>query len=222
MTYFIANWKQNLKLQEAQDWLTHFSPDSNKNNKTIIAPSHLYLPSLNPSGDVSLAAQNVSPFENGSHTGQIGVDQIKSFVEYCIIGHSETRSELGDTDASVAQKARLLQKANITPIICLDEPYLESQIRTLKLELLELKDIIFAYEPASAIGSGQPETPSRANEVAFKITNFAHNRSLPVLYGGSVDHLNVTDFTSQDHLSGVLVGSASLDPEEFAKIVNSR
>lgn len=222
MKYFIANWKQNLNLKEAQDWVTHFTSPATSGDKVIVAGSHLHLPLLNDSDQFVAAAQNTSAYENGAHTGQVGVEQLRNLVEYCLVGHSETRKELGDTDHLVAQKVRLLQKANITPIVCLDQPYLESQIRTLLLELLELDNLIFAYEPAAAIGSGRPETPQRANEVAFKISTLAHNKAIPVIYGGSVDHINAAEFLSQDYISGVLVGSASLDPDEFAKIIRHR
>ena len=218
MTYYIANWKQNLTLQEAQNWLTHFPGQTTEKKKIIIAGSFLHLPILTGQQNIIPAIQDISPYENGPHTGQIGVQQVKDLAQFCLVGHSESRKELGITDSEVAQKVRLLLKVNITPIVCLDQPYLESQIRTLQLELLELKDLIFAYEPASAIGSSQPETPARANEIAFKILNLSHNRSLPILYGGSVDHLNIADFLTQEFLSGVLIGSASLDPGEFAKI----
>jgi len=219
MSYFIANWKQNLSIKEVEDWRDHFSFPPSQNTRVIVAAPHIHLPLLQGQKQLSLAAQNVSPFENGAHTGQVGASQLKDLVEFCIVGHSETRKELGDTDHTVAQKVRLLQQANITPIICVDQPYLESQIRTLLLELLEIKNVIFAYEPAASIGTGRADSPQRANEIAFKITTLAHNRSLPIIYGGSVDHLNVDDFITQDYLSGVLVGSASLDPEEFAKII---
>lgn len=218
MQYFIANWKQNFSLKEAQEWFSRFAPPSTK-DQIIVATSHIHLGSITPSPQLSLAAQFVSPYANGAHTGQIGVQQLHGLVDYCLVGHSETRRDLQETDQLVAQKVRLLQKANITPIVCLDLPYLESQIRVLLLELLEIKNLIFAYEPLSAIGTGQSESPQRANEIAFKITTLAHNRSLPILYGGSVDPFNVTDYLSQEYISGVLVGSASLDPEEFAKII---
>ena len=218
MQYFIANWKQNFSLKEAQEWFSRFAPPSTK-DQIIVATSHIHLGSITPSPQLSLAAQFVSPYDNGAHTGQIGAQQLRGLVDYCLVGHSETRKDHQETDQLVAQKVRLLQTANITPIVCLDLPYLESQIRVLLLELLEIKNLIFAYEPLSAIGTGQSESPQRANEIAFKITTLAHNRSLPILYGGSVDPFNVTDYLSQEYISGVLVGSASLDPEEFAKII---
>ena len=221
MKYFVANWKQNFTLKEAQEWISRFTPPSTK-DRVIIAPSHIHLGALNPSPQLFLAAQSVSPYNNGPHTGQVGAQQLHGLVDYCLVGHSETRKDLQETNQLVAQKVRLLLKANITPIVCLDLPYLESQIRALLLELLEIKDLIFAYEPLSAIGTGQSQSPQRANEIAFKISTLAHNHSLPVLYGGSVDQLNVNEYLSQEYISGVLVGSASLDPDEFAKIIKPR
>lgn len=218
MNYFIANFKQNLKQSDLNTWLEEFNKNfvPQDNQKIIISPSFPFLQSLNNSANFSLAAQDVSPFSSGAHTGQVGAEQVKEFIDFCIIGHSETRSS---SDLSqVVNKAQRLIENNITPIVCLDLPYLESQIKSLKEASIEPSSLIYAYEPASAIDSDEPEDPHQANQVAKQINQLTSSPN--VLYGGSVDDQNVDVFLSQPHINGVLVGSASLDPIKFAKIVS--
>lgn len=220
MTFFIANLKQNFSQTELKLYLDTLKSPQNKEKIIVIAGSYPHLPLIHQAGFL-VASQNISHFSNGPHTGSVGIEQIKDLITYSIIGHSETRRELGEDSKLIAKKAKLLLSHLVTPIICLDLPYLEEQITDLKHELLEIKNLIFAFEPESAIGSGQTENPSKANEIAFKIKVMSNNQSLNILYGGSVDPYNVSDFTSQEHISGVLVGSASLDPSSFEKIVEN-
>lgn len=218
MNYFIANFKQNLNQSDINTWLEEFNKVfvSQDDQKIIIAPSFPFLKSLSQSKNLSLAAQDISPFSSGAHTSQVGAEQIKEFVDFCIIGHSETRSS--NDSKQIADKAKRLIENNITPIVCLDLPYLESQIKNLKDASIDLSSLIYAYEPASAIDSDEPEDPQQANQVAQQINQLTSSSN--VLYGGSVDDKNVEVFLSQPHISGVLVGSASLDPIKFAKIVS--
>lgn len=218
MNYFIANFKQNLTQSDLDTWLKEFDerlvPQSDQ--KIIISPSFPFLQHFNSSTDLSLAAQDVSPFSSGAHTGQVGAEQIKDYADFCIIGHSETR---GSNDIKqVVNKAKKLIENNITPIVCIDLPYLESQIKSLKDASVDPSSLIYAYEPASAIDSDKPEDPLQANQVAQQINQLTSSPN--VLYGGSVDDQNVDAFLSQPHINGVLVGSASLDPIKFAKIVS--
>lgn len=222
MKYIVANFKQNLNLADLKTYLTNFvtnySPPPEK--QVIFAGSFIHLPVLAQNKiNFQVGAQNISRYPSGAHTGQTGVEQLGGLVDYCLVGHSEVRRDLADTDQSVAQKVKLLQKYQIKPIICLDKPYLETQIQTLKTELLNLKDLIFAYEPISAIGTFKPDTPGSANETAYKIKNLTLS-SFPVLYGGSVSADNVHEFTSQEYVDGVLVGSASLDPTNFISLID--
>lgn len=216
MKYFIANWKQNLNFEEAQSWLSNFSTRPDGQREIVLSPATPFLSALANNG-LPLACQDISPFSTGAHTGRVGAGQIKTWVKYAILGHSELRAELGETDRMVAMKIKRCLEAEIVPIICVDLPYLESQIGVLKNEFLELPRMLFAYEPLSAIGSGKPVDPRHANEIAFKIKALV-SRSTPVLYGGSVTSEDVATFLEQDHVDGVLVGAASLDPVEFGKI----
>ncbi len=218
MNYFIANFKQNFTQSDLNTWLEEFNKNfiPQDDQKIIISPSFPFLQSLSNSTNLLLTAQDISPFSSGAHTGQVSAKQIKDFVNFCIIGHSETRA-FSDSE-QVVDKAKKLIENNITPIVCLDLPYLESQIKSLKDSSVDLSNLIYAYEPASAIGSDKPEDPLQANQVARQINQLTS--SPDVLYGGSVDDQNVDTFLSQPHINGVLVGSASLDPIKFAKIVS--
>lgn len=220
--YIVANFKQNFDQTQLDAWLKvflgNFSAISDK--QVIIAGTYLHLPTLlSRQMNYSIAAQTVSPFDKGAHTGRVGANMLKGIASYCLAGHSETRAETGETDKDVAKQAKLLQSSGITPIICLDTAYLDSQINLLKTELLSLNNLFFAYEPLSAIGSGHPDTPANANQVAFKIKSLT-SKSFPVLYGGSVNSDNVHDYTSQEFIDGVLVGGQSLDPLAFQKIID--
>jgi triosephosphate isomerase len=216
MNYFIANWKQNLSLEEAQKWYDNFNTQPDQNKEIIICPSVAYLSSLAGKG-YPLAVQDISPFSEGAHTGRVGAAQIKSWAKYALIGHSEMRSETNESDNSVSAKVKRCLGEGIVPIVCVDLPYLDSQIGVLKNDLLELPEMLFAYEPLAAIGTGKPVDPRHANEIAFKIKSLT-KKSIPVLYGGSVSAEDVADYLNTDYVDGVLVGKASLDPVEFAKI----
>lgn len=220
-TYYLANWKQHLSASDIEPWLDGLSASS---AQIIIAPpAPLLYPLkaliLKKELPYKIAAQTVSSYPEGAHTGLFGVAQIKDLVDYCLIGHSESRQAFAETDSDVAKKAKLLLSAGITPVVCLDLPYLDSQLAALKAETLETPQLLVAYEPLSSIGTGNPSSPSQANSVAFKVKSLL-SPSVPVLYGGSVDPGNVASFVNKQYLDGVLVGTASLDPAVFSRLIN--
>lgn len=224
MFTFIANFKQNFSLNQSQEWLDSFlnSYTPHPQIQVILAPSfialHYFAHQINSKENLFLASQDVSHFSPGAHTGRVGAQQLQGLVHYSLIGHSEMRQEAGDTDDTVAKKAQLLVKQNIIPIVCLDKPYLETQISKLKHQLLELPDLLFAYEPLAAIGTGSPETPDNSNAIAFKIKSLT-KRTYPVLYGGSVDEYNIDGFLKAENLSGALIGTSALNPNTFLNLL---
>lgn len=222
MTYFIANFKQHFTLDELAVWVQQFSTHTipKADAQVILAPAFTQLHPLKRLISLPLAAQNVSTHLQGAHTGQVGAPQLQGLADFCIIGHSEVRAQLGDNDKDIAIKAKLLEKASITPIVCLDISYLESQLTALKHQIHDLSRLIFAYEPKAAIGSGKPETPAKANEIAFKIKHLT-GKTCPVLYGGSVTPDNAKSFLAEENIDGFIVGTASLTPTDFAKIISS-
>lgn len=219
--FIIANWKSNKTIEEAEKWLHDFaevlkSDNSNiKNKEIIVCPSFTLLEhsrycSANLKLPLKLGAQNISPFDRGAYTGEVFGSQIKEFAQYVIIGHSERRKNFSETNEMLAQKVLMAKKYNLTPIFC---------IQNEKTPVPQEIDVI-AYEPPTAIGTGNPDTPENAEKVAGFIKE--KNKDVTnVLYGGSVTSENVNSFTKMPNIDGVLVGGASLDLVEFSQIIKN-
>ena len=215
----VANLKSYKTENEAKEWLESFKrineSGQNLDNKDIIIcpPFQLLFMFSSYARDNSLpikiGAQNVSPFDEGAYTGEINAKQIKEFAEFVLIGHSERRNNFGETDDMLSKKTELSLKYGLTPI------FLVQGIDTLIPQGVE----VIAYEPIFAIGSGNPDTPENAGKVISAIKG--RNNAYKILYGGSVTSENVKNFTSMPTINGVLVGGASLDPQEFIKIIQN-
>lgn len=228
MKYIIGNWKSNQTLTESLIWLEKLnvlSPKIDVDTKVIlclpftdIAAFNEKLSELNLS--ITTGAQNVSHLPSGKHTGEITTAMLGELVSFCIVGHSERRKDFGETCEMVAQKSKLLLESSITPIVCLDLPYLDEQIKELFEKDVDVSRCFFVYEPISAIGTGKPIEPGFANQIAHQI-DFLIDNSAPILYGGSVTADNAPSFTSESRIDGVLVGTDSLEPTLFANIINS-
>lgn len=225
MTYLIANWKSYSNNTQSLIWLKELgklAPVISPNLKVIICLPFTDLPEFNRHLNFSktplfVGAQTVSSYSAGKHTGDITASMLSELVTYCLVGHSERRSN-GETSGDVAQQVLSLLNYNITPIICLDTPYMDEQIKELFRQNITLSHCIFAYEPISAIGSGQPESAEDVSRVVSKITLLTNSKS-PILYGGSVSPQNVQDFINQPSISGVLVGTNSLKPSVFCQLI---
>jgi len=228
MKYVIGNWKSNQNLTESLIWIDSihaikpkFTPEL-----TVI----LCLPFTDIAGfnhklsDLSLpiftGAQNVSHLPPGKHTGEITANMLGELVSYCIVGHSERRREFAETSEMVAEKAKLLLENSITPIVCLDTPYLDQQIKELFQKNVDVSRCFFVYEPIAAIGTGKPIDPIEANHITNQI-GFLIDNVAPVLYGGSISADNAKSFVDHNRIDGVLVGTDSLEPTSFAGIINS-
>ncbi|MEY3373740.1 MAG: hypothetical protein RIT18_371 [Actinomycetota bacterium] len=188
---------------------------------------------------ISYGAQDISPEKSGAFTGDISGSMLKKLdCSFVIVGHSERRAIHGESDELVNRKIRAVLDNEMTPIFCIGEElairesgnqveHVLNQIRAgLKgLHKPDLKKIVFAYEPVWAIGTGKTATPEDAQEVCSairnelkKIANEEIAENAKILYGGSVKSANVVDIMRQTDVDGALVGGASLDPEEFARI----
>lgn len=217
--YIVANLKSYKNLTEAKEWLDNFKKiketEANLTDKEIIIcpPFQLLFTFSSYIHDnnipVKLGAQNLSPFDEGAYTGEVNAQQLKDFAEYVIIGHSERRKYFNESDNMLKNKTSLALKYNLTPIFCVQnkDTYVPEGVS------------IIAYEPVFAIGSGNPDTPENANETAQSFKDKSGDYS--VLYGGSVTFENVANFTKMQQIKGILVGGASLDPQEFIKIIQN-
>jgi len=228
MRYLVGNWKSYNTITQTTLWLEEFAKvySKPKTNISLIvcAPftnlaeanrlvAHLHLP-------LQMGAQDVSAFPQGKHTGEITAQMLSELSTYCLVGHSERRRELGETSKTVAQKTRLLLESSLTPIICLDVPYLEEQVKELLDLQLPLNSCIFAYEPLAAIGTGKAIEPQQAEIVASKIS-FLTESQCPILYGGSVTSENISGFLEKQHIDGVLVGTDSLSVSSFVNLMHA-
>lgn len=216
----VANWKSNKTIVETEKWLHDFSKGINEEKislggkKIIIAPSftsleHAHYCAENLNLPVEFAAQDISPFAEGAYTGAVNGKQIKELANYVIIGHSERRKSFGETDEMLEKKVSMALHFELTPIFCIqnENTPVPQGVK------------IVAYEPPSAIGTGNPDSPENANNVAKKVKDkydITH-----VLYGGSVTGQNVAGFIQMSSIDGVLVGGASLDPHRFLEIVKN-
>lgn len=228
MKYVIGNWKSNQNLTESLIWidgLQAVKPKFNPNLSVILCLPFTDIAGFNHKiSDMEIpiltGAQDVSHLPPGKHTGEITANMLGELVSYCIVGHSERRHDFGETSDMVAEKAKALLENSITPIVCLDLPYLDEQIKELFQKNVDVSHCFFVYEPISAIGTGRPIDPVSANHVANQISFLIDNQA-PILYGGSVTSDNVNSFVSQNRIDGVLVGADSLEPTLFAGIINS-
>lgn len=225
--YIVANWKANKTEKETIDWfkeMTTFDFSTLKEIEIVTCLPYVFLPVAkeeikNNQLPIKLGAQNVSHFEEGPYTGVVTAGMLKDLVNYVLVGHSERRKILGETDDLIFQKIVLSLKYNITPIICVSN--LE-QVEFLKKKLSNFsgkENIIFLYEPLKAIGSGQAEEIEVTVKVIQKMKKIIGE--LPFLYGGSVSGENVLSYLSDPQIDGVAVGGASLDPNSFLEILKN-
>ncbi len=180
---------------------------------------------------VQLGAQNVHWEESGAYTGEIsGPMLIEIGVRYVIVGHSERRQYFGETDTTVNLRLKAAQKYGLTPILCVGETKqqrdageTELLISTqLEKDLVDVDqtNLVIAYEPIWAIGTGDTCETKEANRVIGLIRSQLTNPHVPIQYGGSVKPSNIDEIMAQPEIDGALVGGASLEAADFARIVN--
>ena len=221
----IANFKMNGSKEFIENWVKDFHEENESNKTIIVALPSLYLSNFKDS-NFNLAGQNVSNESSGAFTSQLSAQMLKDCgAKYCLIGHSEARQYLIETNENIKQKFDQLAEESIQPVLCIGEP-LEikeaSKTTDYLLEQLELlssdqENIIIAYEPIWAIGTGL--TPEMEDiQLAVDCIRDRFNKSIMVLYGGSVNSSNAANISAKTDIDGLLVGGASLNPKEFAKI----
>ena len=241
---FAANWKMQKTAGEAEAFADKLLPLVAGADRVdiVIAPPFTALDRLGHKLDgsnVALAAQNVNAEERGAFTGEIAPGMLVDLgCRYTLVGHSERRALYGENDEQVARKAAALLAHGIRPIVCVGES-LEQRKRGDALEVVrgqlsdslatveasQADDIVIAYEPVWAIGTGETATPEIAQEVHGHIREQLRVKfgeagdRIRIQYGGSVKPENVDELMTQPDIDGALVGGASLDPEAFNRIV---
>lgn len=186
--------------------------------------------------DIGLGAQDVSAYDAGAYTGEISAAMLRECgVRYVIVGHSERRQYHGETDATVAVKTQKALAAGVTPIVCVGETLAEREAgkteEVVKRQLAAvihtnghcISEIVVAYEPVWAIGTGKTATPAQAQEVhavlrAQLLAATPHAERMHILYGGSMNAANAAELLAQKDIDGGLVGGASLKAPDFLTI----
>jgi triosephosphate isomerase len=240
-----ANWKMQKTTGEAEAFVRTFLPlvKNASGVDVVIAPPFTALERVAAAlrgSEVALAAQNLNAEEEGAFTGEIAPRMLADLgCSYAIVGHSERRTLYGETNQGVAAKAAAVLAHQMRPIVCVGESLeqreggrtsavISSQIDESLSGLpgARAAEIVVAYEPIWAIGTGRTATPEMAQEVHAMIRDQLRSRfgeagaEIRIQYGGSVKPENVRDLMGQADIDGALVGGASLDPQSFAKIVH--
>ena len=240
-----GNWKMNMLPNEAIDFIDQFAPlVKNTENEVILCVPYtdLFYALLHVQGtNIKIGAQNMHWEESGAYTGEVSGKMLKSIgVEYVIIGHSERRQYFAETDETVNKKIKSALSNGLKPIVCVGETLeqreqgitkniitdqVEKALEEISAE--SLKDIIIAYEPIWAIGTGKTATKEDANETIKQIREKIAEKygqdvadGVIIQYGGSVKSSNAKELFEMSDIDGGLVGGASLKPDEFSKIVN--
>jgi triosephosphate isomerase len=247
-----ANWKMHKTHLEAIQIVQKLSylldKDDGERVEIVIAPSFTALRSIDTliQSDrlpYALGAQDVHWEDQGPFTGEVSPPMLKALnVSYVIVGHSERREHFGETDEAVNQKLRAVFKGGMTPIVCVGETLqerdtggTEDKIRRQVLAAVkgvsaeDAPNLVVAYEPIWAIGTGRNAEPADAGQVVTLIRDTLSSAlsadaasAIRIQYGGSVKAGNIRGFMAHPEIDGALVGGASLDPEEFALIVKYR
>ena len=238
-TIIAANWKMHKTASEAKAFIDAFIPLVEGLEAYIAAPfTSLY--NVVGSKGLKIGAQNMSEHREGAFTGEISVSMLKELgVQFVVLGHSERRHVFGETDAMIAAKVALAIEEGMPIILCVGEKIEERKGGLMKevlkrqlstaLQNITIPDgyeLVIAYEPVWAIGTGEAATPEMADEahlycreVLSDLIGKNRAQSTTILYGGSVKPQNAKELIEKEQINGFLVGGASLEPQSFATIV---
>ena len=243
---FIAgNWKMNTRRDSAVDLARQLVKGVGDRSacEVAICPPNVYLSAvadLLAGSPIELGAQNLYPAADGAYTGEVNAAMLTDIgCRFVILGHSERRQLMGETDAEVAKKLQAALAGNLVPIVCVGETLeqrqadqteavVESQVRGSLAELDEIRaaGVVIAYEPVWAIGTGLTATPEQAESVHQTIRQLLAQMFTPeiagqirIQYGGSVKPDNAAELLGQPNIDGALVGGASLKAADFMAII---
>jgi triosephosphate isomerase len=242
-----GNWKMNKTVAEARGLVSAMSTKLREisNVDKVLCPPFIAIPALAEmlgGSGIGLGAQNMHWEEKGAFTGEVSPGMVKEFCQYVIVGHSERRTYFGETDESVNKKFHAALKMGITPIVCVGETLEQyesgstSEVvrRQVRVGLAgsdsdSAAQIVVAYEPVWAIGTGKASSGENADFVHHQVIRPALSElfgaqaadAIRILYGGSVTAANASEFFAFADIDGALVGGASLKPEEFVAITKA-
>ncbi|NVK08040.1 MAG: triose-phosphate isomerase [Tenacibaculum sp.] len=244
-----GNWKMNKNLDEAKGLIEGIKKEVQAGledgTRVIIAPSFVNLESAVKNTEnsvVEVAAQNMHQSKSGAYTGEISADMLTNLgVNIVILGHSERREYFGETDELLAQKVDAALENKLEVVFCFGElledrksgnhfKVVENQLKKALFHLQEadFKNIILAYEPVWAIGTGETASPEQAQEIHAFVRELLTKKygvetanAISILYGGSVKPANAKEIFSKPDVDGGLIGGAALKAEDFAAIIKS-
>lgn len=244
-----ANWKMNLNLEEGKtltDNIVAGLPALNSDNEVVINPSFVHLAQtgaqLKGKQHIYLGAQNCASEASGAYTGEVAAAMLKSVgAEYVIIGHSERRQYFNENDALLAKKTELALANGLKVIFCCGEPleirdadtqneFVEAQIKAGLFDFSadQLKNIVIAYEPIWAIGTGRTASSQQAQDMHQHIRGVIAGQygaeaadNMTILYGGSCNPGNAAELFACPDVDGGLIGGASLKADQFLAIINA-
>ncbi len=252
-TVIIGNWKMNKNNQESLNFLNDLKKILSNKNLTLrdnlifgIAPTatNFHVFNQHQITNLNLVSQNCHFAQNGAYTGELSINMLGDFnIQYVIVGHSERRQYFNETNQTVNAKIKALLANHKNPILCIGETLLQMEahqtnaVVTKQLQesladitIADAKNIIVAYEPIWAIGTGKTATPEIAEKVSAKIRSILAEifnnevaSNMSIQYGGSVKPNNINQILAQKNINGALVGGASLDAQSFVDlIINSK
>ena len=239
----VGNWKMNGSLAANASLLSDILAGmSGVTCRVAVCAPFVYLPQLQvllSGSSLASGAQDVSMHESGAFTGEVSASMLRDFgVRYAIVGHSERRQYHGETDAQVAAKAQRALAAGITPIVCVGETLAEREAgqteAVVKRQMAAvihanghcISEIVVAYEPVWAIGTGRTATPEMAQQVHAVLraqlqAATAHADRVSILYGGSMNAANAAELLAQPDVDGGLIGGAALKATDFLSMLQA-
>ncbi|MEO8794009.1 MAG: triose-phosphate isomerase [Daejeonella sp.] len=245
-----GNWKMNMDYTAGvglfSEIINMVNDEVIGDQQVIVCPPYIHLNSMaqlaKPHNNIHVGAQNCHQAEKGAYTGEISAEMIKSVgAEYVILGHSERRQYFGETNALLAEKVDIVLKNNLKPIFCIGETLdqrngnthfdvIKNQLEEAIYHLPEsdFQNIILAYEPVWAIGTGLTATPEQAQEVHAFIRKEIRDKfgdtaaeNVSILYGGSCNPKNAAELFAKEDIDGGLIGGASLKSRDFVDIIKA-
>ena len=242
-----GNWKMNTSLEDAKQLAQSLKENSHQDtsSKLVVCPPFVWIHAVSEilrESNISVGAQNCAATASGAFTGEISASMLKELgVEYVILGHSERRAMFEDTDAVILEKCKQALAADLQIILCCGETLAEREASKLEdvlttqisavlkgIDQLTAANLVVAYEPVWAIGTGLTATPEQAESAHGFIRNLLREllgnetgEEISLLYGGSCNATNAASLFERDNIDGGLIGGASLKSADFLKIGNS-